>query len=73
VIHEENGVDIKAKVIAYKYDPIKKEYLDITIGNFKESFTDVSCKVDLVQEEVSNMPSSILDAAKANATSLINS
>ncbi|MED2760255.1 phage tail spike protein [Bacillus thuringiensis] len=73
VIHEENGVDIKAKVIAYKYDPIKKEYLDITIGNFKESFTDVSRKVDLVQEEVSNMPSSILDAAKANATSLINS
>ncbi|MGE1028019.1 phage tail spike protein, partial [Bacillus sp. GMs2/2] len=43
------------------------------IGNFKESFTDVSRKVDLVQEEVSNMPSSILDAAKANATSLINS
>ncbi|MFQ6340724.1 phage tail spike protein [Bacillus sp. AF62] len=73
VIHEENGVAIKAKVIAYKYDPIKKEYLDITIGNFKESFTDVSRKVDLVQEEVSNMPSSILDAAKANATSLINS
>ncbi|MFZ7802627.1 phage tail spike protein [Bacillus thuringiensis] len=73
VIHEENGVAIKAKVIAYKYDPVKKEYLDITIGNFKESFTDVSRKVDLVQEEVSNMPSSILDAAKANATSLINS
>ncbi|MBG9493405.1 phage tail spike protein, partial [Bacillus thuringiensis] len=42
VEHQEDGIDIKAKVIAYKYDPIKKEYLDITIGNFKESFTDVS-------------------------------
>ncbi|UYC98310.1 phage tail protein [Bacillus thuringiensis] len=73
VEHQEDGIDIKAKVIAYKYDPIKKEYLDITIGNFKESFTDVSGKVDLVQEELSNMPGSILDAAKANATSLINS
>ncbi|MDT7982713.1 phage tail spike protein [Clostridium perfringens] len=73
VEHREDGIDIKAKVIAYKYDPIKKEYLDITIGNFKESFTDVSGRVDLVQEELSNMPSSILDAAKANATSLINS
>ncbi|HHL0974704.1 TPA: phage tail spike protein, partial [Bacillus cereus] len=73
VEHQEDGVDIKAKVIAYKYDPIKKEYLDITIGNFKESFTDVSGRVDLVQEELSNMPGSILDAAKANATSLINS
>ncbi|EKS8367614.1 phage tail protein, partial [Bacillus cereus] len=50
VEHQEDGIDIKAKVIAYKYDPIKKEYLDITIGNFKESFTDVSGRVDLVQE-----------------------
>ncbi|MED3466563.1 phage tail spike protein [Bacillus thuringiensis] len=73
VEHQEDGVDIKAKVIAYKYDPIKKEYLDITVGNFKESFTDVSGRVDLVQEELSNMPGSILDAAKENATSLINS
>ncbi|MDA2112241.1 phage tail protein [Bacillus cereus] len=73
VEHQEDGIDIKAKVIAYKYDPIKKEYLDITIGNFKESFTDVSGRIDLVQEELSNMPGSILDAAKANATSLINS
>ncbi|WP_324656659.1 phage tail spike protein [Bacillus cereus] len=73
VEHQEDGINIKAKVIAYKYDPIKKEYLDITIGNFKESFTDVSGRVDLVQEELSNMPGSILDAAKANATSLINS
>ncbi|MEK4415666.1 phage tail spike protein [Bacillus sp. FSL K6-0268] len=73
VIHEEDGISIKAKVIAYKYDPIKKEYLDITIGNCKEAFTDISSKVDMVQEELSNMPSSILDAAKANATSLINS
>ncbi|MDF9626751.1 phage tail spike protein [Bacillus cereus] len=73
VEHQEDGIDIKAKVIAYKYDPIKKEYLDVTIGNFKESFTDVSGRVDLVQEELSNMPSSILDAAKANATNLINS
>ncbi|MRC30751.1 endopeptidase [Bacillus thuringiensis] len=73
VEHQEDGIDIKAKVIAYKYDPIKKEYLDISIGNFKESFTDVSGRVDLVQEELSNMPGSILDAAKANATSLINS
>ncbi|PEJ75494.1 endopeptidase [Bacillus wiedmannii] len=73
VKHQEDGIDIKGKVIAYKYDPIKKEYLDITIGNFKESFTDVSGRIDLVQEELSNMSGSILDAAKANATSLINS
>ncbi|MEW4236897.1 phage tail spike protein [Bacillus thuringiensis] len=73
VRHVEDGLDIQAKVIAYKYDPIKEEYMEVTIGNYKESFTDVSGRVDLVQEELSNMPSSILDAAKENATSLINS
>jgi len=73
VKHEEDGIDIQAKVIAYKYDPIKKEYINVTIGNFKESFTDVTGKVDQIQQDLSNMPGSLLDAAKENATKLINS
>ncbi|EOO29541.1 phage minor structural protein [Bacillus cereus VD133] len=73
VRHVEDGLDIQAKVIAYQYDPIKEEYMEVTIGNYKESFTDVSGRVDLVQEELSDMPSSLLDAAKENATKLINS
>lgn len=73
VKHEEDGIDIQAKVIAYKYDPIKKEYINVTIGNFKESFTDVPGKVDQIQQDLSNMPGSLLDAAKENATKLINS
>ncbi|EKS8371212.1 phage tail spike protein [Bacillus thuringiensis] len=73
VKHEEDGIDIQAKVIAYKYDPIQKEYSNVTIGNFKESFTDLSSKVDQVQQDISNMPGSLLDAAKENATKLIHS
>ncbi|MBK5492898.1 phage tail spike protein [Bacillus sp. TH13] len=73
VKHEEDGIDIQAKVIAYKYDPIKKEYINVTIGNFKESFTDTAGKVDQIQQDLSNMPGSLLDAAKENATKLINS
>uniref|UniRef100_UPI0011A5D8B4 phage tail spike protein n=1 Tax=Bacillus thuringiensis TaxID=1428 RepID=UPI0011A5D8B4 len=73
VKHEEDGIDIQAKVIAYKYDPIKKEYINVTIGNFKESFTDVTGKVDQIQQDLSNMPGSLLGAAKENATKLINS
>ncbi|HDR3902653.1 TPA: endopeptidase, partial [Bacillus cereus] len=73
VKHEEDGIDIQAKVIAYKYDPIKKEYINVTIGNFKESFTDVTGKVDQMQQDVSNMPGSLLDAAKESATKLIHS
>ncbi|AUB61999.1 endopeptidase [Bacillus cereus] len=73
VKHEEDGIDMQAKVIAYKYDPIKKEYINVTIGNFKESFTDVTGKVDQIQQDLSNMPGSLLDAAKENATKLIHS
>ncbi|OLR25808.1 phage tail spike protein [Bacillus cereus] len=73
VKHEEDGIDMQAKVIAYKYDPIKNEYINVTIGNFKESFTDVTGKVDQMQQDLSNMPGSLLDAAKENATKLINS
>ncbi|EJR22373.1 phage tail spike protein [Bacillus cereus] len=73
VKHEEDGIDIQAKVIAYKYDPIKKEYINVTIGNFKKSFTDMAGKVDQIQQDLSNMPGSLLGAAKENATKLINS
>ncbi|PHB90659.1 hypothetical protein COE98_15920 [Bacillus wiedmannii] len=73
VEHEEDNLHIQAKVIAYKYDPIKKEYTNLTIGNFKNSFTDVNGKIDKIQDELADMPGSILDAAKNHATSLINS
>ncbi|MED1408080.1 phage tail spike protein [Bacillus paramycoides] len=73
VKHVEDNIDIQAKVISYKYDPIKKEYINLTIGNFKENFTDMSGKVDQMHDELKDMPGSILDAAKENATNLINS
>ncbi|MED1382062.1 phage tail spike protein [Bacillus mycoides] len=70
--HEEDHIDIQAKVTAYRYDPIKKEYMHLTIGNFKESFTDMTGKIDRMQDELMDMPGSILEAAKENATNLIN-
>ncbi|PFD95613.1 endopeptidase, partial [Bacillus sp. AFS023182] len=73
VKHIEDGIDVQAKVIAYKYDPLKKEYKNITIGNYKASFTDIAGKVDQMQNDISDMPASILEAAKEHATSLINS
>ncbi|PHC37086.1 endopeptidase [Bacillus pseudomycoides] len=73
VKHPEDGIDIKAKLVSYKYDPIKKEYKNITLGNYKASFTDIASKVDQMQNDLSNMPYDILDAAKEHATNLINS
>ncbi|BAR81513.1 phage endopeptidase [Bacillus thuringiensis serovar tolworthi] len=73
VKHEEDNLNIQAKAISYKYDPIKREYTEIILGNFKESFTNMAGKLDQMHDELKDMPSSILDAAKLNATNLINS
>ncbi|MGH1271687.1 phage tail spike protein, partial [Bacillus pretiosus] len=73
VIHGEDNFYVQAKVISYKYDPLKKEYTNLTIGNFKDSFTNVLGKIERMQDELSDMPISILEAAKNNATNLINS
>lgn len=41
VIHEEDSLEIEAKMINYDYDPLDEKYLGITLGNFKNIFTDV--------------------------------
>ncbi|PFJ19022.1 endopeptidase [Bacillus cereus] len=77
VKHEEDNVNIQAKIISYKYDPIKEEYIHLTMGNFKESFADIGNKVDQmgdrIKDDISGMETSFLDKAKEEATNLINS
>ncbi|HDX9587586.1 TPA: phage tail protein [Bacillus pseudomycoides] len=73
VQHGEDNIDIQAKVISYKYDPIIEEYISLTLGNYKESFTNIAGKIDQIQDDMSNMESSFLDTAKDIATNLINS
>lgn len=73
VQHSDEGIDVKAKVVSYKYDPLNEEYTDITIGNYKESFTDVSNKVDRIQDNLDGLETSFLEKAKERATDLINS
>ncbi|MES9780286.1 phage tail spike protein [Bacillus thuringiensis] len=87
VIHEEDGFEIEAKVNHYKYDPINEEYIELTLGNFKESFVDITGRVDNVENNfndirdsvngiknnVKGMEKSILEQARENATNLINS
>ncbi|MCM3735606.1 phage tail protein [Bacillus cytotoxicus] len=73
VKHVEDNIDLQAKVISYKYDPITEEYIGLILGNYKESFTDIAGKVDQIVNDVSNMESSFLNQAKEMATGLINS
>ncbi len=73
VQHLEEGIDVIAKVVSYKYDPLNDEYTDITLGNYKESFTDVANKVDRIQDNLDGLETSFLQKAKDRATDLINS
>ncbi|MCR6791697.1 phage tail spike protein [Bacillus paranthracis] len=59
VQHDEDGIYIQAKVISYKYDPVKERYIDITLGNFKDSFTSKTNKIDKIQDDVLNITTDI--------------
>lgn len=57
VIHEDDGINIQAKVISYKYHPLAEKYLGIELGNFTDSLTknytdiqNLSRKVDNISE-----------------------
>lgn len=56
VIHEDDGINIEAKVISYEYNPLQERYLKIELGNFTDSltktYTDIQ-KVSRKLEEVS--------------------
>ncbi|WP_259418269.1 phage tail spike protein [Bacillus toyonensis] len=59
VEHNEDGIYVQAKVISYKYDPVKERYIDITLGNFKDSFTSKTNKIDKIHDEVLNITTDI--------------
>ena len=52
IIHSEDNLDIKAKVIKYRFDPLVKKYIDIELGNFKERFSDTQGKIDSIYNHV---------------------
>ncbi|HFJ9354427.1 phage tail spike protein [Bacillus cereus] len=59
VQHDEDNIYIQAKVISYKYDPVKQRYIEVTLGNFKDSFTSKTNKIDQIRDEVLNITSDI--------------
>ncbi|TWW13177.1 hypothetical protein LABALGNA3A7_09830 [Dellaglioa algida] len=40
------GLDIKSRMISYKFNPMTSEYSEIELGNYVPSFTDIGGKVD---------------------------
>ncbi|GAA0234681.1 phage tail spike protein [Metaclostridioides mangenotii] len=72
VIHEDENLDITARVISYKYNPLKRKYTEIELGNYQKSFTDIVGKLNDLHGKVDDVEGSMLDLAKNNATELIN-
>ena len=72
VIHEEENLNITARVISYKFDPLTKKYNEIEIGNYQKSFTDIVGKIKDLDNKIDDTGKSVLDTAKDHATELIN-
>jgi phage minor structural protein len=53
VIHEEDGLDISARMVSYKYNPFTESYIAITLGNFAPKFTDISKAIQRIDADVS--------------------
>lgn len=48
VIHDDEDIDLIARVISYKWKPLTNEYEQIELGNFQQKFTDIQTKIDTI-------------------------
>ncbi|MGH2162029.1 phage tail spike protein, partial [Enterococcus faecalis] len=71
VIHEEDGFNVTARMVEYKYDPLLKAFISITLGNVMPKFTDVAKdikKVDTKVEQAKDDANYALTAANGKNT-----
>jgi phage minor structural protein, N-terminal region len=52
VIHEEDGLDISARMISYTFDPLNKAYKKITLGSILPKFTNINREIKRVDSKV---------------------
>lgn len=59
VKHEEDGVNILARMVEYNWNPLLKEYIDLTLGNYEKSFTSTVNKLDKIQTDLKDLNNQI--------------
>jgi phage minor structural protein len=52
VIHDEDNLDITARMVSYKYNPFTQSYISITLGNFSPRFTDITKDIQRIETDV---------------------
>ena len=64
VIHEEDGLNIKAQIVEYSYNPLSNSYNSITLGNFQKTFSSTITRlVDSKVKEVTELAETALVSA----------
>ncbi|BBE39964.1 phage tail protein [Streptococcus dysgalactiae] len=76
VTHAEDGFSVTARMVEYRYDPILKAFISITLGNVMPKFTDVAKdikKVDTKVEQAIDDANYALTAANGKNTNFYGS
>lgn len=72
-IHDEDGINVKARMTDYTWSPSQKEYLTVEFNSVAKPGTDIRDKMDSIKDHVESIDNNALEKAKENATDLINS
>jgi phage minor structural protein len=52
VIHEEDGLNITARMMSYTYNPLLQAYISVSLGNIMPKFTDIAKDIKRVDTQV---------------------
>ena len=69
--HKNENLDISARVISYKYNPISKSYIEVEMGNIADKFTSLSQEIKRIGDKVDNEVQSALNKSKTLATKIL--
>lgn len=71
VIHKEENLDVTARVISYKYNPVSRRYIEIELGNVADKFTSITSELKRINDKIDTEVMSAVDDSKKAATKLI--
>nr|DAW78069.1 MAG TPA: tail protein [Caudoviricetes sp.] len=71
VIHMEENLDISARVISYKYNPVSRRYIEIELGNVADKFTSITSELKRINDKIDTEVMSAVDDSKKAATKIL--
>lgn len=72
-IHDDDGINVKARLTGYTWDPVVNEYLTQTYNSVSRSVDDIGSKLSQITNKVETVDSNVTTRAVNAATDVINS